>query len=190
MKIGSVITAAGCSERMGRFKLTLEIQGKTVIEYTLSGVYNIADEIVVVGGCRVEELRKVLSSYKKVWLVENPNYKLGMFTSVKKGLSEIEGDYIFITPGDCPLIGESIYRLLLEKKDSIVVPSYNRRGGHPVLINAYMKELLLKEPDSSNLKEFMKKHDVKYVEVDSDEILIDMDRPEDFEKIKERITNG
>ncbi len=190
MKISSVITAAGCSERMGRFKLTLIISGKTLIEHALSGVYNVADEIVVVGGCRMEELRRVLSSYKKVRVVENPDYKLGMFTSVKKGLLEVKGDYIFITPGDCPLIGESIYRLLLEKKDKIVVPSYNKRGGHPVLINAYMKELILKEPDSSNLKEFIKKHGVKYVEVESDEILVDIDKPEDFEKIKERIENG
>ncbi len=188
--IGAVILAAGCSERMGRFKLTLKVKGKTIIEHTLSGVYNVVDEIVVVGGCRTDELKKVLKLYEKVRIVENQDYKKGMFTSVKKGLSETHSDYIFVVPADCPLISKRIYRLLLENKNGIVVPSYKMRAGHPVLVNKYVKELILKEPDEFNLKEFIKKHGAKYVEVDTDEILMDMDRPEDFEKIKERIENG
>lgn len=190
MRIGSVILAAGCSKRMGEFKLTIPIKGKTLIEHTLSGVYNVADEIVVVGGCHMDKLRKVLSSYDKARLVENKNYTLGMFTSIKRGLLEVDTDYIFIIPGDCFLLSEKIYKELLNNKASIVVPSYKGRAGHPVLISASIKELLLKEPDTLTLKEFIKKHRVEFVDVNSDEILIDMDTPQDFKKIRERMSNG
>ena len=187
MKIGAIILAAGCSERMGRYKLTIDIGGKSVIEHTISGVYNIADDVVLVIGCKKEELKHIPLKYSKVRLIENPNYQLGMFSSVKKGLSEIEADYIFIIPGDCPLIKEDIYKILLEERDGVVVPSYKKRAGHPVMVNEHYAKLILKEPDTSNLKNFMKRHKVKYVEVEDDGILMDMDREEDLKKIRERI---
>ena len=187
MKIGAVITAAGCSERMGDAKLLMKIGQKTILEYTLSGVYNVADEIVVVTGCHHESMREVLENYERVKIVYNPEYQKGMFTSVLKGIQSISADRIFIVPGDCPLIHEEIYKKLLTGDEEIIIPSFKGRGGHPVLISKNAKEKLLKESPDSTLKDFIKKYGAFYLEVDSDVILKDMDTPEDFEKIKERL---
>ncbi len=187
MKIGAVITAAGCSKRMGEAKLLMKIGQKTILEHTLSGIYNVADEIVIVTGCYHERMRKVLENYNKVKMVYNSDYQKGMFSSVLRGIQSISADRIFIVPGDCPLIQEEIYRKLLTRDEEIVIPSYKGRGGHPVLISKNAREKLLKEPPNSTLKDFIKKYGVFYLEVDSDVILKDMDTPEDFEIIKERL---
>ncbi len=187
MRVGAVITAAGCSVRMGEPKLLMKIKDKTVLEYTLSGVYNVADNIVVVTGCYHNEMVKVLEKYEKVSLVYNSLYRKGMFSSVVAGVRTINSDRVFIIPGDCPLIGESIYRVLLERSEDIIIPSYQGRGGHPVLLSKNATKRLLDEPLTSTLKDFIRKYGAFYLSVDSDVILRDMDSPEDFKKIKERL---
>ncbi len=187
MKIGAVLVAAGCSERMGRPKLLMEAGGKTVLEHTLSGVYDVADEIVVVTGCYHDKMNEILKNYRKVKVHYNPDYKKGMFSSVTRGVQSVHAHRIFIIPGDCPLIGEEIYRRLLDIEGDIIVPAYRGRGGHPVLISEKAKKELLKESADSTLKDFIKKHGAFYVEVNTDVILKDVDTPEDFENIKERL---
>jgi len=186
MDIETVILAAGLSERAGVFKMELPLGDKALIERTIEGPYQISSRIIVVGGYKIERLREILSKYEKVEIVFNKNYKRGMFSSVKEGVRHVKAGRFFILPGDYPLVGENVYRAMLEVDADIVIPAYRGKKGHPVLLKGSLRELLLLEPDDSNLRNFIKKNRYVILEVPDNSIIIDVDTIEDYEKIKHR----
>ena len=186
MNIETIVLAAGLSERVGVFKMELPLGDKTLIERTIEGPYQVSSRIIVVGGYKIERLREILSSYEKVEVVFNKNYKRGMFSSVKEGVKYVQAERFFILPGDCPLINENVYRALLEVDADIVIPAYRGKKGHPVLLRGSLKRSLLEEPDDSNLRNFIKKNRYAILEVPDNGIIIDVDTVEDYEKIRHR----
>ncbi|HHF57961.1 MAG TPA: nucleotidyltransferase family protein, partial [candidate division WOR-3 bacterium] len=90
MNIETIVLAAGLSERVGVFKMELPLGDKTLIERTIEGPYQVSSRIIVVGGYKIERLREILSSYEKVEVVFNKNYKRGMFSSVKEGVKYVQ----------------------------------------------------------------------------------------------------
>lgn len=113
----AVIVAAGNGTRMGaqKSKMLLEIDGKTVIERTVSVFDNMAeiDEIIVVcRECDFEEFSRLLPG-------ENITFAIGGETrqqSVKNAVDTIdECDYIVIHDGARPLVREETVIKTLDK---------------------------------------------------------------------------
>jgi len=186
MDIDGVILAAGESTRAGAFKMALEIDGKTVIERCIEGMRTVCGRIIVVGGFAIERITKILGDYPHVEIVFNKDYKQGMFTSVKIGISDVHAQAFFLTPGDYPLIGGNVYRKMLEADDDIVIPTYNGRKGHPVLMRSHLIVQILAKPDSYNLRDFTRAKGYSTIAVDDEAILLDIDTIEDYERMKER----
>lgn len=127
MKIDGVILAAGFSKRAETFKMTLEFNGKTILENVIDNMIPFTDRIIVVGGYKIEKLIPIVKNYNKVELVFNERYEEGMFSSVKKGISKVNADRFFLTPGDYPLIDKSVYEKLLSCNEDIVIPVYKEK---------------------------------------------------------------
>lgn len=182
MDIEGIILAAGLSSRAGTYKMTLEFKGRTIIENVIEEMLSHVQRIIVVGGYRIEILKPVVEKYEKVELVFNENYEEGMFSSVKKGISNIKGDRFFITPGDYPLIENGVYKKLLGNDGDIVIPVYDGKRGHPVLI----KSSLINKINSNNylsLRDFIKDSTPVMVPVDCPGILVDIDTMDDYRGI-------
>jgi len=178
--VEGIILAAGFSRRAGVWKMALPIKGRTVIERAIMGMYPVVERIIVVGGYNFKNLLKIIEKYEKVFPVYNENFPLGMFTSVQKGVEKVSGDRFFILPGDIPLVKPSTYKYMLEQEGDIIVPVYEGRKGHPVLLSYAMKELLLDEERDSNLKAFINRMGFKEVIVDDPFIRMDIDTLEDY----------
>ncbi len=178
--VEGIILAAGFSRRAGVWKMALPIKGRTVIEMSIMGMYPVVNRIIVVGGYNFKNLLKIIKKYEKVFPVYNENFPLGMFTSVQKGVEKVSGDRFFILPGDIPLVKPSTYKCMLEQEGDIIVPVYEGRKGHPVLLSYAMKELLLDEERDSNLKAFINRMGFKEVIVDDPFIRMDIDTLEDY----------
>jgi len=178
--VEGIILAAGFSRRAGVWKMALPIKGRTVIERAIMGMYPVVERIIVVGGYNFKNLLKIIEKYEKVFPVYNENFPLGMFTSVQKGVEKVSGDRFFILPGDVPLVKPSTYKYMLEQEGDIIVPVYEGRKGHPVLLSYAMKELLLDEERDSNLKAFINRMGFKEVIVDDPFIRMDIDTLEDY----------
>ncbi len=178
--VEGIILAAGFSRRAGVWKMALPIKGRTVIERAIMGMYPVVERIIVVGGYNFKNLLKIIEKYEKVFPVYNENFPLGMFTSVQKGVEKVSGDRFFILPGDIPLVKPSTYKYMLEQEGDIIVPVYEGRKGHPVLLSYAMKELLLDEERGSNLKAFINRMGFKKVIVDDPFIRMDIDTLEDY----------
>jgi molybdenum cofactor cytidylyltransferase len=182
----AIILAAGYSSRFPEFKQLLKLKDKTIIEHTISNLYDVCSRIVVVCGHRAEVIKKILSGYKKVVFVINKNYPEGMFSSIIKGVRNIKSNNFFVVPSDMPMIKKETYINLLKTKGDIVIPTYKGKKGHPVLMSSKFIPELLKEKSDSNFKEFIEKKSFILVEVDDEGVLIDIDTKEDFDKIKNK----
>lgn len=186
MKRDAVILAAGYSSRVGANKMALTINNQSILSYVIQTFYPFCERIVVVGGHHYAEIKELVKNYNKVILVKNEQYDLGMFSSVQRGVAEVENDF-FLTPGDYPMILPSTCEQLLQGKGDIVVPIYKGRKGHPIFMKKALISSLLKEPITSNLKLFRDRQFLTYIEVLDEGVLLDVDTMNDYRLIKTKV---
>ena len=193
--ISAIILAAGESKRMGLApggKQLLPLGDSTILEKTIDNVVASAvDETIVVLGYSAAEIRSKIDC-RPVKIVLNSEYRNGMSTSVIAGLKAVEAgtEAILLVLGDQPFIrSQVINRLISEYKShdkGIVVPSYRGKRGHPVIISLSYEYLLLSIKGDVGAREIIYHHpdDVLEVEMDSVEITIDIDTPEEYRAAK------
>lgn len=182
MKIEGVILAAGYSSRANGFKMEFEIEGKAILKRCIESLYDVCNRIIVVSGYNHERIEGLVREYSKVEVVYNENFHKGMFSSVKKGISNVKAERFFLTPGDYPFINKEVCTKLAEYSEEIVIPSFNKKGGHPILLNSSLIEEILMEDEDSNLKLFLNKKLRTYVDVEDKGVLIDIDTEEEYKK--------
>lgn len=183
MAVEGIILAAGLSSRAKTYKMTLKIGNKTVIERVIDNMLSVCSRITVVGGYKIENLEPIIQKYENVELVFNENFMDGMFSSVKKGFSCVKEEAFFFTPGDYPLIDNSVYKQLLNNNGEIVIPTYQGRKGHPILIKSYLIKEVLEGDKYSNLREFITSKSPALVPVHNEGILLDIDTINDYNHI-------
>lgn len=184
MDVDGVILAAGYSSRANAFKMELEIDKKPILQRCIEALYDDCNNIIVVSGYKHEKINELTNNYSKVRVIYNEEFDKGMFNSVKKGIQIVTGERFLLTPGDYPLINKDIIQKLLKEDDEIIIPSFNKKGGHPILINTYLIKEILAEPDDSNLKIYLNKKQCSHLNVDDEGILLDVDTIEDYHYVK------
>ncbi|MDD3207234.1 MAG: NTP transferase domain-containing protein [Bacilli bacterium] len=177
-----IILAAGYSSRAETNKMLLTHKGRFLIAHAVEGMLPFVDEVIVVTGHYHEEVKEALKSYSKVTIVYNSDYSKGMFSSVQAGVRKTKGDF-FILPGDCPFVSGDTYQKLLLGSKEMRVPVYQNRTGHPLFIKHSIKDELLNEPVTSNLKLFRNRHDYEIIKTEDSQILMDIDTPRDYQKL-------
>lgn len=190
--ITALILAAGQSKRMGEPKMLLPWGETTVLEKVIATFESggVDDILVITGGDREKVEALVGDSDQTVF---NPDYIEGeMLSSVQAGLAGLKPgvEAVLIGLGDQPQVQERSVRLVMEeyrKSDaSVVVPSYQMRRGHPWLVaHAHWDEILgMRSPAS--MRDFLNSHadEIRYIEINNDSILKDLDTPEDYLKFK------
>lgn len=189
MQVEGVVLAGGLSSRADAFKMALKIGNKTLIEKCLEGMYDICSRVIVVGGYNIDVVASIVNKYPKVNLIFNRGFQEGMFSSVLAGIREVKEERFFITPGDYPLIGKGIYNRMLDIDGNIVIPVFNEKKGHPVLIKSYLIKELLNGSSYKSLREFIESKGYIQVEVAEEGILTDVDTQEDYKKVLNRLIN-
>lgn len=190
--ITALVLAAGLSTRMGGHpKPLLPLGNRTVLEHILTALSAcpVGQVIVVTGHCHqaVEEL----VARGPARSVFNPEYSSGeMLTSIQVGLrsAPAESDAAMIVLGDQPALDVSVVERVIAAyragKGSVVIPSYQMRRGHPILIGRNHWDEILKLGEGQTLRDFMKSvgAQIHHVEVDTPAILRDMDTPADYRR--------
>jgi molybdenum cofactor cytidylyltransferase len=143
--------------------------------------------MIVVGGYEFDLLRSLVERIDNVECIHNTSYQKGMFTSVKIGLSHVRGERFFVLPADIPLVPRRVYEQLLSADADIVIPSFRGRNGHPVCCSRAVIPRILREPDETSFRDALSAIGFRTVPVDAEEILIDIDTPEDYERVQQRI---
>ena len=181
-----IILAAGASLRAGAFKPALMLGDKPLIRWCIEGMSESCQHIIVVGGYDIGKLRSLLPDTPAVECIENVHHSRGMFSSVKAALSHVRGNLCFILPVDIPLVPGSVYRAVMGVDAPVVVPTFRGNRGHPVCIRRSVISAIMREPDSSSLRDIIQRVGSSTIEVDAEEILLDVDTQEDYERMLQK----
>src|SRR2546426_3972967 len=186
--ISAIVLAAGKSERMGRPKALLPLQGRTFLENILDAISrtSIEDTIVVVGHHR-QEIERSLSLPQTAF---NPDYEQGMITSFQTGIRKLSWDstgaFLFLV--DHPLVEPATIEAMIMNlaPNRIVLPTFEGRRGHPVLFSSEILEeiLALRSSEGANIVVRRNPQRIVEVPVNASGILADIDTPEQFEQLQ------
>ena len=187
--ISAIVLAAGMSERMGSPKPLMEVGGGTFIESVCGRIWEAgAGEVIVVLGARHElvEERVDLSREK---LAVNDDYLLGQLSSLKVGIAKLDcsSTNFLLALVDHPLVRTTTYGTLIREcgthGDSIVIPVFRGRRGHPVVFPRSLYLQLLEAPLAIGARYVVQGNLDRIVEIEVEDsgILADIDTLEDFE---------
>ena len=185
MTVDAVILAAGYSSRTGDFKPALDLFGKSILQRCIESMYELCENIIVVGGHQYDIICELTKGLPKVKVVKNENFELGMFSSVRRGIKEVTSGRFFIIPGDQPAVKKETFEILNGYNMDIVIPRYKGKKGHPALFDSKLADEILSWGDTEILRNYIhSKDNVGIVDVDDAGIGLDVDTMEDYEKIK------
>jgi molybdenum cofactor cytidylyltransferase len=186
--IWAVILAAGESRRMGTQKLLLPFGDATVIEsVVLTALASRVDRVLAVLGADRDAVRQKLEPLG-IDFVINENFVKGMLSSVQAGFAALPpaAEAAVVMLSDQPFLPAGVVDAVVEafrrSGKGIVVPAFQGRRGHPVLIGLkYRDEVLALDP-TDGLRRLMRAHpdDIFEAAVEDANILRDMDVPEDY----------
>jgi CTP:molybdopterin cytidylyltransferase MocA len=173
---------------MGRLKALLPFGSHTVIEHVLQPLLQ-ADlaGVTVVLGHRAADIAAVLQGLP-VQLLYNPQYQHGMTTSIQAALRDITPipEAYMLALVDQPHLHLEIVQQLLatfaHTRKGLVIPTYAGKRGHPIILSAAYRQDVLALDLDQGLNVLTRGHpdDTLEVPVASDDILRDMDYPEDY----------
>jgi molybdenum cofactor cytidylyltransferase len=191
-----LILAAGDSARMGRDKALLPWQGKTFLGAAIEALAPQTELVVVVGGKNAQSLQPIIYAEAGVYLVENPSPEEGQFSSLQIGLREVLNrgrDAAIVTLVDRPPAHPATVAGLHDRFVEVceagwwaVVPEFQGRHGHPIIVGREMIEAFLKAPAGSNAREI--EHSLRqvidYFSVHDPAVIANINTPEEYEQLQ------
>lgn len=193
INIIAVILAAGTSSRLGFNKLTVTIDGESVIRKSVRPfILEDIHRVMVVTGNNRQDIEKELEGLG-VFFIHNPHFQEGMSSSVKASIPFIkDADAAIFHLGDKPLITSHDVLAAIETYKTcnarIVAPFFQGKMGHPVMIDT---ALLCNHSGmlhgDSGLREVIEKYreDVVFIE-GSVGNLFDIDTAQAITQLRER----
>ena len=194
MSVAAVVAAAGRSRRMGRPKQLLPWGQGTVIRAVVENLSAAgAAPVVCVVGHRGQQVVNALAG-TPARVVHNPDYlHTEMLRSYQVGLEALDQEPCpgaLLALGDQPHLPPSVIRQVLQgalkSPAAIVIPSHNRRRGHPIYLPRRLWAALLALGADVSLRDFLNRfpEEIVYVAVHTDAIRRDMDVPEEYEALR------
>jgi molybdenum cofactor cytidylyltransferase len=193
--VGAIVLAGGSSARMGRAKQLLPLGDSTVLERTIAQVRGAdVNEIVLVLGASAETIRRQLpaSLLEGLNVVVNQAYREGMSSSLRAGIAALDqrSEAALIVLGDQPFIRSQtmnqVIQAYLRDRAQIVIPSFHGTRGNPVLLDrSVFSEVMALQGDVGSRAIFSHHLEgIVKVEVEDEGILLDIDEPADYERLR------
>ncbi len=181
---------------MGAFKPLLPFGAtQTVIETCIRNLLAAGcAEVVVVVGHRAEEVRARVS-HLPVRFASNVEAGSEMGASIARGVEALsyEATAVLIALGDQPAVtSEEIRRIVEAHRLSgarLVVPQWQGRGGHPVLVSLDLRASLLNLDSTGGLRALFAAHAGEVLRVAAESLYVarDMDTWEDYRALHEEV---
>lgn len=189
--VAGIVLAAGASQRMGRNKLFLELEGETLLRRAVgrAGAAGLSPVLVVLGYQAEQALQEV--SGLTCQPILNPDYAQGINTSTWAGVAAVpaQAKAAIIMLGDMPFVTAGMMATLVERfrgsRAPLVLSEYAGIQAPPTLFDrALLDEYLLMEKDACT-KRLVKRHRSEALVVSWPEVtLTDLDLPGDYEQAK------
>jgi molybdenum cofactor cytidylyltransferase len=181
---------------MGAFKPLLPFGApKTVIETCINNLLAAqVEEVVVVLGHRAEEMRERLS-HLPIRFALNREVESEMSASIARGVEALtsEAGIVLIALADQPAVPpqdiENVIAAYNRTGAPLIVPEWQGRGGHPVLIDLKFRASLLNLDPQRGLRGLFDAHadEILRCPVASGYVARDMDSWEDYRALHEEV---
>ncbi|MDA4129355.1 MAG: nucleotidyltransferase family protein [Thaumarchaeota archaeon] len=185
-KIACIVLGAGSGIRYGGAKQLAKFQGKFLLQNALNAANASSADYVylILGDHSAEILEKIQTGRAQV--VFNRDYKTGIASSMKAGISNLPGDTAgaIIMVADQPQLNAKHLDLLIDKfrnsgENRIAALSQNSDPRNPVLIPRELFSALNQLQGDAGAREFVKKSDrLVLVEITDPNVFLDVDTKE------------
>jgi molybdenum cofactor cytidylyltransferase len=208
MRTVAILLAAGDSRRMGAPKALLTWRGRTLLEHQLDVLCRSrVAECIVVLGRDADRLAPLVSARPcapgRARVVRNPRPDLGRASSVRIGLEALASpaEALLFASVDQPLTLPLVESLVATAEGlwrgatvgaadpdgaaAILIPTFEGRRGHPILIHgALLPELLAVGEATEGLRGVIRRRPDRVRELpwSSAEVLLDLNTPEDAQR--------
>ncbi len=192
MMTGIIILAAGNSSRLGKPKQLLVYKKATLLKHILEEVSGVKDVVViVVTGSNHELIENEIDS-SEIKTAFNPNWELGMSSSINAGLNKLlhlfpEIQKCIFTVCDQPFVTTTVFENLIAEYQKtgkgIVASSYAETLGTPVLFDKKHFEALLELKGQDGAKKIIHRFLEDTASVPFEKGNIDIDTEDDYNKL-------
>jgi len=202
LSLCGVILAAGESTRMGRDKALLPwppdapaSSAETLLSAAIAAFNPFSDVVIVVVGKNELNLAPVVYA-SGASLVRNPSPERGQFSSLQVALHEVLNrgrDAAMVTLVDRPpprtatlAALRAAFESAVEQGKWAVVPEYQGRHGHPIVLGREMIEAFLRAPATGTAREIEHGNleHVQYVPVDDPSVPMNLNTPQDYAALR------
>lgn len=197
--VSIIILAAGASTRMGKPKQLLLYQGRSFLSHTIeSAIASVCKPVVVVLGANSQQIRSEISQ-PFIQIVENPQWNLGMNTSIRSGILALANysesvDAAVIAVCDQPFISAEIINGLVSayysSEKPIIASQYAETLGVPALFSRKFFSELANMNESVGAKYLIKKHRDQVFAFPFPQGKIDIDTPQEYEQLQANKLSG
>lgn len=190
-RTAGIVLAAGKSSRYGQPKQLLEWKGKSFVRHVAETALQAGLEpVIIVTGFHHAEIESHLADLP-VTIVHNLEYELGQSTSIKAGIAALPpniGAALFLL-ADQPQIPVEVIRALTEahthELQAILAPLVlEERRANPVLFDRTAFPDIMQLTGDIGGRAIFDKHKVSYLPWHDDILIFDVDKPEDYERLK------
>jgi len=188
--LSCVIPAAGTSSRMEEWKLLLPLDGTPLIFHVIKALLPLQAPVYVVTGFRGRELQQCLAeAYPSLMFADNPDFSLGMLSSLQRGLSQIEAGSVLIQPADMPLVRSSHITELTElwsaNPQGVLRPRHRatKKPGHPVICDHRTVRHMLQQDPEGTMQQHIAGFPHRYLETEDPAWFTDIDTPGEYRRL-------
>ena len=201
-KIAGIVLAAGESKRFGRPKQLLDWRGQPFVRAVAQNALAAGlSPVIVVTGANAEQVENAVKDLN-VLIARNEEWQKGQSSSIKAGILPLSltgrgargeghgtgtGAAIFLLT-DQPQIGSDVIRALMEthtqRLSPIIAPLVlEQQRANPVMFDRVTFHDLLKLEGDIGGRALFSKYKVEYMPWHDDRLLLDVDKPEDYQRL-------
>lgn len=173
-----LVLAAGAGRRFGRPKALVEFRDARLVDRAVDLLHaGGCERVVVVSGAAELEV-------PRAEVVHNPDWRTGMGSSLRAGLTAAGDADVVVVPVDMPWLGAESVRRVLAADSTLAVATYGGIRAHPVLLGApHLPGIIASAVGDIGARRYLRDHSHLVLEVPCDDTGSprDIDRPGDLD---------